>query len=75
MLEPDPILSKLEWLCHKMMHVEVTNKIGTSKNERSLLKQDNKKTQLLLGFNHLFGGPEPLLILSESVTRKVIYKM
>ena len=33
--EPDPMLSMLEWLCHKMMEVEVTNKLGASKNEHS----------------------------------------
>jgi len=33
--EPDPMLSMLEWLCHKMMDVEVTSKLGASKNEHS----------------------------------------
>lgn len=33
--EPDPMLSMLEWLCHKMMEVEVTNKLGASRNEHS----------------------------------------
>jgi putative transposase len=33
--EPDPMLSMLEWLCHKLMEVEVANKLGASKNEHS----------------------------------------
>jgi putative transposase len=33
--EPDPMLSMLEWLCHKMMEVEVASKLGASKNEHS----------------------------------------
>jgi len=35
MLEPDPMLAMLDWLCHKMMEVEVSNKLGASKNEHS----------------------------------------
>lgn len=35
MSEPDPMLSMLEWLCHRMMDVEVANKLGASKNEHS----------------------------------------
>ncbi len=33
--EPDPMLSMLEWLCHKMMEVEVENKLGADKGEHS----------------------------------------
>jgi transposase-like protein len=33
--EPDPMLSMLEWLCHKMMEVEVENKLGAGKGEHS----------------------------------------
>jgi len=33
--EPDPMLAMLEWLCHKMMEVEVENKLGASKGEHS----------------------------------------
>ena len=33
--EPDPMLAMLEWLCHKMMEVEVENKPGASKGEHS----------------------------------------
>lgn len=33
--ESDPMLSMLEWLCHKMMEVEVASKLGASKNEHS----------------------------------------
>ena len=29
--EPDPMLSMLQWLCHKMMEVEVENKLGAGK--------------------------------------------
>jgi transposase-like protein len=35
MSEPDPMLSMLEWLCHRMMDVEVASKLGASKNEHS----------------------------------------
>lgn len=28
MSEPDPMLSMLEWLCHRMMDVEVASKLG-----------------------------------------------
>ena len=31
--EPDPMLSMLEWLCHKMMEVEVENKLNAGKGE------------------------------------------
>lgn len=40
--EPDPMLSMLEWLCHKMMEVEVASKLGASKNEHS----ENRKGYL-----------------------------
>jgi len=40
--EPDPMLSMLEWLCHKMMEVEVSSKLGASKNEHS----ENRKGYL-----------------------------
>ena len=33
--EPDPMLAMLEWLCHKMMEVEVENKLGAGKGEHS----------------------------------------
>lgn len=33
--EPDPMLSMLEWLCHKMMEVELENKLGASKGKHS----------------------------------------
>jgi len=33
--EPDPMLSMLEWLCHKLMEVEVENKLGAGKGEHS----------------------------------------
>jgi putative transposase len=33
--EPDPMLSMLEWLCHKMMEVEVENKLSAGKGEHS----------------------------------------
>ena len=33
--EPDPMLSMLEWLCHKMMEVEVENKLNAGKGEHS----------------------------------------
>jgi transposase-like protein len=33
--ESDPMLSMLQWLCHKMMEVEVANKLGAAKNEHS----------------------------------------
>jgi transposase-like protein len=33
--EPDPMLSMLQWLCHKMMEVEVENKLGAGKGEHS----------------------------------------
>lgn len=32
---PDPLLAMLEWLCHKMMEVEVENKLGASKGKHS----------------------------------------
>ena len=35
MIEPDPMLTMLEWLCKKMMEVEVNNKVGAEKNEQS----------------------------------------
>jgi hypothetical protein len=33
--EPDPMLSMLEWLCHKMMEVKVENKLSAGKGEHS----------------------------------------
>jgi transposase-like protein len=33
--EPEPMLSMLEWLCHKMMEVEVENKLSAGKGEHS----------------------------------------
>jgi len=33
--EPDPMLAMVEWLCHKMMEVEVENKLGAGKGEHS----------------------------------------
>src|SRR5690554_5671967 len=33
--EPDPMLAMLEWLCHKMMEVEVENKLSAGKGEHS----------------------------------------
>jgi transposase-like protein len=33
--EPDPMLSMLEWLCHKLMEVEVDAKVGATKGEHS----------------------------------------
>ena len=33
--EPDPMLSMLEWLCHKLMEVEVDTKVGASKGEHA----------------------------------------
>ncbi|HEY8391659.1 MAG TPA: transposase, partial [Capillibacterium sp.] len=33
--EPDPMLAMLEWLCHKLMEVEVENKLGAGKDEHS----------------------------------------
>jgi putative transposase len=33
--EPDPMLSMLEWLCHKLMEVEVENKVGAVKGKHS----------------------------------------
>ena len=33
MSEPDPMLSMLEWLCHKLMEVEVDSKVGALKGE------------------------------------------
>ena len=35
MSEPDPMLSMLEWLCHKLMEVEVDTKVGAVKGEHS----------------------------------------
>jgi len=35
MATEDPMLSMLEWLCEKMMEVEVSNKIGANKHEQS----------------------------------------
>lgn len=35
MTEPDPMLSMLEWLCHKLMEVEVDAKLGAAKGEHS----------------------------------------
>ena len=32
---PDPMLSMLEWLCHRMMEAEVSSKIGAEKHEQS----------------------------------------
>lgn len=32
---PDPMLSMLEWLCHRMMEVEVSARIGAGKHEQS----------------------------------------
>ena len=32
---PDPMLSMLEWLCSRMMEVEVSSKIGADKHEQS----------------------------------------
>ena len=32
---PDPMLSMLEWLCHRMMEAEVSNKLGANKHEQS----------------------------------------
>lgn len=40
--EPDPMLAMLQWLCHKMMEVEVASKLGASKNEHS----ENRKGYL-----------------------------
>ena len=31
MTEPDPMLSMLEWLCHKLMEVEIGAKLGAAK--------------------------------------------
>ena len=31
--EADPMLSMLEWLCAQMIEAEVSNKLGTEKNE------------------------------------------
>ena len=36
MSEPDPMLSMLEWLCHKMMEIELTNKLSADKGEHSM---------------------------------------
>lgn len=33
--EPDPMLSMLNWLCHKMMEVELETKLGAAKGEHS----------------------------------------
>ena len=33
--EPDPMLSMLEWLCHKMMEVEIENKLNAGKGAHS----------------------------------------
>jgi putative transposase len=33
--EPDPMLSMLEWLCHKLMEVEIGAKLGAAKGEHS----------------------------------------
>ena len=35
MSEPDPMLSMLEWLCHKLTEVEVDTKVGASKGEHA----------------------------------------
>ena len=35
MSEPDPMLSMLEWLCHKLMEVEVDSKVGAPKGEHT----------------------------------------
>jgi putative transposase len=35
MCEPDPMLAMLEWLCHQMMEVEVSEKLGAKKGEHS----------------------------------------
>ena len=35
MSEPDPLLAMLEWLCHKMMEIEVGNRLGANKGEHS----------------------------------------
>ena len=36
--EPDPMLSMLEWLCHKMMEVEVENKLSAGKAEHPRIR-------------------------------------
>jgi len=33
--EPDPMLSMLQWLCHKLMDIEVENMLGARKGEHS----------------------------------------
>ena len=35
--EPDPMLSMLEWLCHKMMEVEVENKLNAGTDSTLVL--------------------------------------
>jgi putative transposase len=33
--EPDPMLSMLKWLCHRMMQAELESKLGAGKSERT----------------------------------------
>lgn len=33
MCEPDPMLAMLEWLCHQIMEVEVSEKLGAKKDQ------------------------------------------
>ena len=35
-LQPDPMLSMLEWLCDRLMEAEISAKIGEDKSEHSL---------------------------------------
>lgn len=39
MVEPDPMLSMLEWLCDKLMEAEISAKIGADKSEHTLDRQ------------------------------------
>lgn len=33
MSTPDPMLSMLKWLCHRLMEAEISNRIGANKHE------------------------------------------
>ena len=79
--EPDPMLAMVEWLCHKMMEVEVENKLGAGKGEhspslvqsgpdgklRTILDTIGVKPQLCL----LFQLPEYRIFLGQSKASKI----